>query len=547
MSAAMRATSARSASSKRVDRRAPCSSAPGRRTGARTRAPPRGARATSGSSGRRLLGLLLGSSSSALELVGRVWSSGVYCGSTSTLKRTPRVPRPAATAVDGRADGRAPRRPRSPALTTSWLRSRPAQAEQRRRAEHRAPRRAEALRAAPAAACALRPGRLGGADDPDQVRERRVAQRLAARRARRRGSRRASWLRRAARSPRASGASVCTSTRPPRGAAARAARRAGRRARTCAPRRGSRGSAASRRRRARRRASTSGKSWPLATICVPTQDARAARPRSAASTRGDAALAAAASASRRNTGKRRRRAPRQLVLEPLGAGAVARDRHRAAVRAALAARARGGRSGGRRARRRAVQHERDVAVRALPDAPADAAGEEVRPAAPVEQDDRLAPGAPDVGQRLARARVQRAARVRACRRISTGGSGAAVDALGQRDALAARAQLSGRGVALPASSTAPARRGAALGDVARVVARVALLLVGGVVLLVDDDQPEVGRAARRPPSAARRRCAPRRGAGAATRRSARPAPSCECSTATRVAEARARSARRSAA
>ena len=87
--------------------------------------------------------------------------------------------------------------------------------------------------------------------------------------------------------------------------------------------------------------------------------------------------------------------------------------------------------------------------------------------------------------------------------------------------------VSGRGVAEPAA-TAPWRRRRAparatrAGDVAGVVARVALVLVGRVVLLVDHDQPEVARPGRRPPSAGRPRSAPRRSAAAATRRSARP-------------------------
>ena len=52
-------------------------------------------------------------------------------------------------------------------------------------------------------------------------------------------------------------------------------------------------------------------------------------------------------------------------------------------------------------------------------------------------------------------------------------------------------QVSGRGVAVPATRTAPRSRGPVAGDGAGVVGRVALLLVGGVVLLVDDDQAEV--------------------------------------------------------
>ena len=103
---------------------------------------------------------------------------GSYCGSTSTLNAAARCARSPATALHGGADRRATRgRARSPALTTTWARSRP-----RRRNSGagpsasapgaRAPRAAAAARAAPA------PRRR--ADDADERRERRVAQRLAA-------------------------------------------------------------------------------------------------------------------------------------------------------------------------------------------------------------------------------------------------------------------------------------------------------------------------------------------------------------------------------
>jgi hypothetical protein len=59
---------------------------------------------------------------------------------------------------------------------------------------------------------------------------------------------------------------------------------------------------------------------------------------------------------------------------------------------------------------RAVKHERDVAVRALPHTSAGTTGEEVRPSAPVEQDDRLLLAAADLVERLARALVERARR-----------------------------------------------------------------------------------------------------------------------------------------
>ena len=95
--------------------------------------------------------------------------------------------------------------------------------------------------------------------DPDQVRERRVAERLAALRARPRGSRRCRGVRRVS-IARASGRSSAPARGPRR--RARRGRPAGRSARTCAPRRGSRGSAGSRRHRARRRAQRRGSRGP---------------------------------------------------------------------------------------------------------------------------------------------------------------------------------------------------------------------------------------------------------------------------------------------
>ena len=67
---------------------------------------------------------------------------------------------------------------------------------------------------------------------------------------------------------------------------------------------------------------------------------------------------------------------------------------------------------------------------------------------------------------------------------------AAVDALGQLEALEVEPALGAR--SRGAADEHRARVvGAAAGDLARVVARVGLLLVAGVVLLVDDDEPEV--------------------------------------------------------
>ena len=199
--------------------------------------------------------------------------------------------------------------------------------------------------------------------------------------------------------------------RAPRGSASARARgrpwargrrgpRAGRSARTCAPRRGSPGSAGCCRRRAPRRASRPGSRgpWPPSACRAAGRSAPAWK---RASSSGTASLVCVVSASRRKIGTSSDAA--QLVLDPLGAGAVAGDGQRAARVAALgdaflvAAVVAGDLV------LRAVQDERDVAARALPRLPARLAREEVRPAAAVEQDDRLARGE----DRAARLGVQR--------------------------------------------------------------------------------------------------------------------------------------------
>ncbi len=86
---------------------------------------------------------------------------------------------------------------------------------------------------------------------------------------------------------------------------------------------------------------------------------------------------------------------------------------------------------------------------------------------------------------------------------------AAVDARGQHEALEPVHALGPRR-GRPGHEHRAGLARATRGDRAGVVARVALVLVGGVVLLVDDEQAEVadGREHRR--ARARRRCAPRR-------------------------------------
>jgi len=172
---------------------------------------------------------------------------------------------------------------------------------------------------------------------------------------------------------------------------------------------------------------------------------------------------------------------RQLMLEPLGAEAVACERRGAAVLAAfghsfaMAAVVAGDRV------LRLMEHQGDIALGAAPDLAALPAGEEVRPAAAIEQDDPLAAGAAQLTERLGGPLVLRNARtarcvlcllytsspsasaVRSCSapraaRMST------ISTLGRRPPSARAgnssrrsvAKLSGRGVALPASSSAPA-------------------------------------------------------------------------------------------
>ena len=176
---------------------------------------------------------------------------------------------------------------------------------------------------------------------------------------------------------------------------------------------------------------------------------------------------------------------------------------------------------------RAVQDERDVALRARPGVPAGAAVDEVRPAAAVEQDDRLA------ARRRARGSCRGAGRRGRSRMstICTGGSGRPSTRAGRRTRRSAWT-LSGRGVALPATSSAPACSRAAQRR------RGARRSAGRPRACRSCRAPRrrrsarAARSARRRPSAGRRRRARCRRAGGSTRRGARPAASLECSTAT---------------
>ena len=340
--------------------------APGRRSGARARARRRGApasrgRARSARSGcvlldarprRSSLGRCLGQPPAAPVYRPRV---ARYCGSTSTLKLTPRARGRSATAPTAPPTARTAAR-RSARLDDEHLALAPAQPEQRRRAEQlRRSRRPAGAGVAQRAArrAAARAGRLGGgADDPDQVREGRVA-----RAPRRRSSSPAmkpslSW-RAASTIARASGAIVCTSTRP-LAAPARAPgelRDQRERALLGAEVGEAQGGVGVEHDAERARRGSRGPWRPSA--------CRSARPRAAASKRRS--IAAARRARRRRSvgvepehreARRRRSIAESSCCEALGAGAVARDRASSRSRRSARAPPRDGRSDGRPGSRR---------------------------------------------------------------------------------------------------------------------------------------------------------------------------------------------------
>ena len=178
----------------------------------------------------------------------------------------------------------------------------------------------------------------------------------------------------------------------------------------------------------------------------------------------------------------------QLVFEPLGAGAVSGDGHRGAVGTALRQRLTVTAVVARDRTAGPVKHERHLTVRAHPDMAACTAGQEVRPAAAVQQHDRLAPLPRKVGERQARDWMQRvvgAAHVKDLDRRQR----AAVDPPGQRQPPVAVHALRAWGRAARDQHRA-VHLGTALGDCARVVTGVALVLVGALVLLVDDDHAD---------------------------------------------------------
>ena len=330
-------------------------------------------------------------------------------------------------------------------------------AEQRRRAEHGHARGRDELadRRRPPPA----PGRAPPTSTPPGSGGRAAGSRAArAGRARPRGSPPRRAARRSA-APRPTGPAPARS-RARRARRARCARRAAPPARRCAPRRGSRGSAAWRRRPAPPRASRRGSRGPWPPSACPR-----ARPAGASSKRRSTVADAGRPPRRRS----RAGTPAAAPPAPRARARAARCPRRGAPptpsrsRGTPAAPARGGRSGGRPPRRAPrwstsvtsqFGHSHTRAQRA--------AREEVRPAAPVQQHDRLLPAAPHLVERLARALVERPGRAGHRRPAPPAAAGARPRAPAARSARSA-AMLSGRGVALPATSSAPssaARRSA---------------------------------------------------------------------------------------
>ena len=390
--------------------------------------------------------------------------------------------------------------------------------------------RAAERRAAPRRAAA--PPRRRGRSGPGARRAGSAARGGA--RAPRRGSRRSRGGRRGRCSAR-SGARVCTITSPP--ASPRPLRPASwatiAKVRSSARKSGKRRVASASRIALR---VTSGKSWPLATIWVPTRTplARLAEARRGCG-RGRRAPAAV-SESRRKTGIGASRS-REQRLDPLGAGA---RRARA-----WSSRTRGQARGSGSAWAQWWQTRRPLWRWTISETSQLGQPQWCPQERQVSQGAKprrlistiaLPPARADLLQRLPgrrRAAGPSAGRPRACRRTSTGGIAAAVDAPRQLQPRQLEPGL--RAAASRCRRRAPRRSRAArlAGDRAGVVAGVALLLVGGVVLLVDHDQAEVADRGEDGRARADADARPRRCAGAATRRSARPAERAECRTAKR--------------
>ena len=151
---------------------------------------------------------------------------------------------------------------------------------------------------------------------------------------------------------------------------------------------------------------TSGKSWPLATIWVPTRTALAASPNSARIRAWAPRCGGGVGVEAED--RHRREALAQQLLDPLGPRARPRQRRRGADRAGARRPFGVGAVVADEAARLAVDDQRDVAVGAAPVVPAGAAGEPGREAAPVDHHDRLAPRRADLLQRRPGVGVQRA-------------------------------------------------------------------------------------------------------------------------------------------
>ena len=137
----------------------------------------------------------------------------------------------------------------------------------------------------------------------------------------------------------------------------------------------------------------------------------------------------------------------------------------------------------------AVQDERDLAVGAQPHASAGAAGQEVRPAAAVEQQDPLATGMAQIRERHPGLGVQRLVQAAHVQHLH-GRHRPPVHPLRQAQATHRQHAL-GPGRRRAEDEHRAGVAGAPAGDPARVVAGVALVLIGALVLLVDDDQAEI--------------------------------------------------------
>ena len=179
-----------------VDRAARGSSAPGRRTGARSAAPPARRAATSGSSAAAPASSSRCSSVTVCSSAMRGKVSRRYCGSTSDAELRAAADGRSRDGVDRGRDGRRPpRAAASPSRRAGCARARAGGTAAPGRA--RVGRPAREIRSRTASRRGERVGRLlGRADDADQRRERRVARAPRGAPARRRGSRRRRGARR---------------------------------------------------------------------------------------------------------------------------------------------------------------------------------------------------------------------------------------------------------------------------------------------------------------------------------------------------------------